>query len=100
VEYRIVEVTNNRLLREFINLPYKLYKDDPNWVPLVKLLTRQTVRGKDNALFSNGEHITYILKKGKDGTLSGPLDVIAIDGVTNAYGFNLKVNSGFQIKGY
>ena len=41
-----------------------------------------------------------ILKKGKDGTLSGPLDVIAIDGVTNAYGFNLKVNSGFQIKGY
>ncbi|MBN2558462.1 MAG: hypothetical protein JXB33_06900 [Clostridia bacterium] len=60
--YRIFEVSNNRLLRDFINLPYKLYKDDPNWVPLLKILTRQTVRGKNNALFSHGTHITYVLK--------------------------------------
>ncbi|GGA20929.1 hypothetical protein [Psychrobacillus lasiicapitis] len=41
-----------------------------------------------------------ILKDGEDGTLSGPLDVISVDGVSNAYGFILKVNTGFQIKGY
>lgn len=66
MEYKIIEVTNNRLLREFINLPYKLYKDDPNWVPLIKLHTRQTVKGKNNMLFSNGIHITYILQDGKN----------------------------------
>ena len=61
----IVEVTGNRLLREFINLPYRLYKDDPYWVPIPKLLTRQTLKGKNNALFANGEHITYILREDK-----------------------------------
>ncbi|MFO7611849.1 MAG: hypothetical protein R6W99_05100 [Clostridia bacterium] len=62
--YSIFEVTNNRLLRDFINFPYRLYKDDPNWVPLLKMLTRQTVKGKNNALFSHGTHITYVLKEG------------------------------------
>ncbi|MFB5086088.1 hypothetical protein PGC35_02520 [Psychrobacillus sp. PGGUH221] len=41
-----------------------------------------------------------IMTNGKDGALTGPLNVISIDGVTNAYGLNLKVNTGFQIKGY
>ncbi|SES04135.1 hypothetical protein [Psychrobacillus sp. OK032] len=43
-----------------------------------------------------------VIKKGKDDnkTLDGPLDVLAIDGVSNEYGFILKVNKGFQIKGY
>lgn len=66
MDYQILEVNNNRLLREFINLPYKLYKDDPNWVPLLKMLTRQTVKGKDNALFANGKHIIFILRDGKN----------------------------------
>ncbi|MCD6321844.1 MAG: hypothetical protein J7L77_02345 [Clostridiales bacterium] len=65
MNYKIVEVTNNRLLREFIDLPYKLYKDDPNFVPFIKLYTRQTVKGKNNMLFSNGIHVTYILKDNK-----------------------------------
>lgn len=63
--YRIVEATDNRLLNQFINFPYELYKDDPNWVPPLKLLMKQTVRGKDNMLFSNGPHITYMLMNGK-----------------------------------
>ncbi len=65
MNYHIVKVTNNRLLRAFINFPYELYKDDPNWVPLIKLYTKQTVKGKNNMLFSNGIHIIYILKDGK-----------------------------------
>lgn len=41
-----------------------------------------------------------ILANGSDSKLSGNLSVIAIDGITNAYGLSLKVNSGFQIIGY
>lgn len=80
MSYKIVEVTNKRLLKEFIDLPYKLYKDDPNWVPLIKLLTKQTVNGKNNMLFSNGIHITYILQK--DGETAGRL-IAGIDFKTN-----------------
>ncbi len=65
MEYKIIEVTNKRLLKDFIDLPYDLYKNDPYWVPLIKLYTRQTIKGKNNMLFSNGIHITYILKNGK-----------------------------------
>ena len=65
MSYKIVEVTNNRLLRDFINLPYTLYKDDPHFVPYIKHFTKQTVKGKNNMLFSNGVHVTFILKDGK-----------------------------------
>jgi hypothetical protein len=63
MEYQLIEVNSKRQLKEFIDLPYRLYKNDPNWVPPLKILTRQTVMGKNNALFSNGEHITFIVKK-------------------------------------
>lgn len=41
-----------------------------------------------------------IMAKGRDGVLTGDLKVISIEGVTNVYGLNLKVNAGFEIKGY
>ncbi len=63
--YELVEVTGGKHFKDFIDLPYELYGDDPNWVPLLKVLTKRTVRGKDNALFSNGVHKIYILKDKK-----------------------------------
>lgn len=63
--YKLIEVTSKKHIRSFINLPYELYKDDPNWVPLLKILTKKTIKGKDNALFANGIHIKYILKDNK-----------------------------------
>lgn len=80
MSYQLIEVKNKRDMKQFIDLPYKLYKDDPNWVPLLKFLTRQTVRGKNNALFTNGEHITYILNK--DGNTVGRL-IAGYDRKTN-----------------
>ncbi|ALC86498.1 hypothetical protein AM499_12180 [Bacillus sp. FJAT-22090] len=41
-----------------------------------------------------------ILENGEDDKLSGPLEVISIDGVSNGYDLNLKLNTGFQIKDY
>ena len=78
--YQLIEVKNKRDLKQFIDLPYRLYKEDPNWVPPLKILTRQTVLGKNNALFANGEHITYILKK--DGETAGRL-IAGYDRKTN-----------------
>lgn len=80
MSYELVEVKNRRQMKEFIDLPYRLYKDDPNWVPLLKILTHQTIRGKNNALFQNGEHITYIVRK--SGNTIGRL-ITGVDYVTN-----------------
>jgi len=32
-DIRIIEVTNKELLKQFVILPYQLYKNDPMWVP-------------------------------------------------------------------
>lgn len=59
---------------------------------------------------NNGFKITFgkieegkgntILSHGRDGVLTGDLNVLSIEGVSNTYGLNLRVNNGFQIKGY
>ena len=41
-----------------------------------------------------------ILSKGSDDKLTGPLEIISIEGVSNGYDLQLKVNPGHQIKVY
>jgi len=41
-----------------------------------------------------------ILSKGSDDKLTGPLEIISIEGVSNGYDLQLKVNTGLQIKEY
>jgi len=33
ISIRLIDVANRRQLKEFITFPWKIYKDDPNWVP-------------------------------------------------------------------
>lgn len=47
-----------------------------------------------------GKGSAVIISQGKDSLLTGPLKVISIDGIQNAYGLDMKVNTGFQITGY
>jgi ribosomal protein S18 acetylase RimI-like enzyme len=47
----ITTVKNKSLLFDFVNLPEKLYKDDPNWVkPFVGSDVRDFIKGKNQAL--------------------------------------------------
>lgn len=47
-----------------------------------------------------GKGSAVIMSQGSDSLLTGPLKVISIDGIQNAYGLDMKVNTGFQITGY
>ena len=38
--------------------------------------------------------------KGKDGKITVTLNVVLVEGITNEYGLNLKINSHDQIKRY
>ena len=54
-------------IRRFIELQYKIYKGDPNFVPPLRLMIRQTLTGKNNMLLANGPHELLLLRKdGKD----------------------------------
>lgn len=56
----ITEVKNKKELKTFINLPWILYKNDPNWVPPLKREMYKILSGKNNPLFLNGPHTLFI----------------------------------------
>ena len=54
-----------RHLKKFINLEFKLYKDDQDWVPPLKGDTKKMLKGKGNPLFENGDQVFFMVYKGK-----------------------------------
>lgn len=55
---RIIPVTTRARLKKFIRLPYKLYKDDPVWVPpLLSEVSKQF----DNKHYPTLDHCEYAL---------------------------------------
>lgn len=55
----------SRHLRKFINLEFKLYKNDQDWVPPLKGDTKKMLKGKGNPLFENGDQAFFMVYKGK-----------------------------------
>ena len=53
------EVTSKDL-NSFIDYPYTLYKDDPNWVPPLRIERREFFNPKKNPYFSHSE-VAYFL---------------------------------------
>ncbi len=60
---QIVEVTTKKLQREFIKLPWKIYKKDPVWVPPLLSEMKKTIRGENNTLTTSGPHVLILAKK-------------------------------------
>ncbi|GAA3627232.1 hypothetical protein [Flavivirga jejuensis] len=62
-KYFIKEVNNARLLNDFIDFPYDLYKDDSNWVPPIKKDYIKLFDKKLNPFFAEGDMQLYLVKK-------------------------------------
>jgi len=58
----IVEVKNKSDMRAFIDLPYRLYQNDPNFVPLLRLQMKDILDEKKNMLFGYGPHAIFMAK--------------------------------------
>ena len=65
----IVEVSDAKTEKEFLDLPFKIYKDDPNWVPHLKQDIQKVFDPNKNKFFRHGECIRWILVK--DGKTIG-----------------------------
>lgn len=65
---QITEVVSRRDLDEFIEVPYRLMRGDPAFVPPLRIERRQ-VLGRDNPFFAHGE-ATYFLAR-RDGEVVG-----------------------------
>lgn len=65
----IREVTNAKTVAEFHQLPFRIYKNDPNWVPHLKQDIEGVFDAKKNKFHRHGEVIRWVLEK--DGKTIG-----------------------------
>jgi hypothetical protein len=61
--FEVIEVKSRRDLRDFIGLPYRLYRGDPNYVPPLRTQIKDMLTGPDNMLFGYGPHILLLCRQ-------------------------------------
>ena len=78
---RIQPVTTKSELAAFLNLPYRLYKDDPLWVPPLRDEQRGQFDPKRNPLLDHCEWQLFLLEEHSQfiGRIAAFIDILAID---------------------
>ena len=62
-EITLIEVKDNRTLKDFINLPFTLYKGDTAWVSPIKSDFKKYILGENNFLNDAGPNIKIVAYK-------------------------------------
>lgn len=70
----IDEAADRRSLREFVDLPFRLYAGDPNWVPPVKLFVRQMFEPR-HPFHEHAEVVPFLARRA-DGRVVGRICAI------------------------
>lgn len=75
--FTVRPVMNYREMGDFINVPWHVYKDDPMWVPPLRL-ERRLHYSKFNPFFKHGEWQAWVAYKGKQpvGRISAQIDLV------------------------
>ena len=77
ITIRAVETLQDR--RAFVDLPFRLYKDDPNWVPPLKFEALGLITPAKNGWFSHAKAQLFLACEGKRvvGRISAHIDTLA-----------------------
>jgi hypothetical protein len=89
---RLVPVEDKRTLDSFIRLPWRIYQDDPSWVPPLILERREHLSPKANPYFRHAEAQLWLAFRGKRpvGRISAQVDRAALaqhQDATGHFGF-------------
>jgi GNAT superfamily N-acetyltransferase len=79
---KIIPVTSQKLLHAFIALPYRLYRNDPLWVPPLRSEVRAQFDPRKNPFLDHCDYQLFLLEQG--GTFVGRIAAF-VDSVANAY---------------
>lgn len=83
MEIRVIKVETRKQMREFIALPWKIYRDDPTWAPpLIQDLKFRLDRSK-NPFFEHAQ-ADYYLAYDENGSCQGRIAAV-IDQLHNEY---------------
>ncbi len=72
----VAPVSGRRDLDAFINLPFRLYHGDPNWVPPLRYLERQRFNSKTNPFLQHADYRLFLARRNGDvvGRISAQVD--------------------------
>ena len=59
----VVAIDNKRALQNFIELPYSLYRDDPYWVPPLRMAVRELLDRKKHPYYANAEAEFFLARQ-------------------------------------
>ena len=51
----VAAVDSQKSLTEFIELPYRLYRDDPHWVPPLRIAVKELLDRRKHPYYANAE---------------------------------------------
>ena len=71
----IIKVTDKKKLRQFINFPHELYREEPNYVSDLNLTIKSKLT-KKNPFLSHSEIVLFIAKETETGKISGRIAAI------------------------
>lgn len=77
-----VVAADKQALKEFIELPYKLYRDDPHWVPPLRIAVKELLDRRKHPFYANAEAEFFVARK--EGRVAGRVAAI-VDRAHNRY---------------
>lgn len=63
IESKAVNRDNKTLMKEFVELPYRIYKDVPQWVPFIKVDVRNMLDPKKHPFYEHSDAQGYIAQQ-------------------------------------
>ena len=82
-------VGNNRALKEFVELPYAIYRNDPYWVPPLRISVRELLDRKKHPYYANAEAEFFLARR--NGEVVGRVAAI----IDRAHNQTHAENAGF-----
>ena len=76
--YQVSRVNGSKDQAEFLNLAWRIYKDDPNWVPPLRLNIMELVGFRKHPFYDNATIENFLVRK--DGLVVGRISAIVNHG--------------------
>ncbi|HTA81959.1 MAG TPA: hypothetical protein VK783_03440 [Bacteroidia bacterium] len=57
----LVEVKDSKAIKDFTDLPFSIYKNDPNWIPHITQEIEEVFSRKENPYFTHGDCVRWVL---------------------------------------
>lgn len=90
-------VRSRRDLAEFVNLPWRLYRNDPNWIPPLKASVRAMLDAERHPFYGGGDNAEiqlFLAREGRD--VVGRVAAILYHGHNRVHGENIAFFGFFE----